>query len=63
MHHLFILILFSWGGEGGGGLQGSWKRVNFLKLLFEGGGSKERGWGVNAFEIKLRVINIDLEPR
>lgn len=38
--------------------------MNFLKLLFEGGGSKERGGGgVNAFEIKLRVINIDLEPR
>lgn len=36
--------------------------MNFLKLLFEGGGSKERG-GVNAFEIRLRVINIDLEPR
>lgn len=41
----------------GGGLQGSGKRVNFLKLqLFEGGGGKERG-GYNA------VINIDLEPR
>lgn len=41
----------------GGGLQGSGKRVNFLKLqLFEGGGGKERG-GYKT------VINIDLEPR
>lgn len=59
MHHLLILIPFFFflGGGGCGGLQGSGKRVNFLKLqLFEGGGGKERG-GYNA------VINIDLEPR
>lgn len=54
MHHLFILILFSWGGgEGGGGLQRSWKRVNFLKLLFEGGGSKERGGGLMLLKSNL----------
>lgn len=55
MHHLLILIPFFFFFLGG--LQGSGKRVNFLKLqLFEGGGGKERG-GYNA------VINIDLEPR
>lgn len=49
----FLFFFFFWGG-----LQGSGKRVNFLKLqLFEGGGGKERGGGYNA------VINIDLEPR
>lgn len=59
MHHLLILIpfFFFFSFFLGGGLQGSGKRVNFLKLqLFEGGGGKERG-GYNA------VINIDLEPR
>lgn len=50
----FFLFSFFFGGMG---LQGSGKRVNFLKLqLFKGGGGKERG-GYNA------VINIDLEPR
>lgn len=56
MHHLLILIPFFFFFLGG--LQGSGKRVNFLKLqLFEGGSCKERGGGYNA------VINIDLEPR
>lgn len=38
--------------------------MNALKTKLWGEGYKKRGIeGVNTFEIKLRVINIDLEPR